>query len=127
MSVASINKLAMPSLVSLSITSGAAGDTLLTVSNGSTYDIITNDPLAKITAALDQAMPVGSHLSVDLTAPTGATHVAKHELTTDAFDVVTGIAPVSQKGIALTYTFDATVNTPASFNRTVSYVLVHGA
>jgi hypothetical protein len=126
MSVSTINKISFAASVSLNIASGTAG-TALTTTASSTYDIISNDSLVKITAALDSDMPTGSALSVNLTAPTSATSAGRRTLSTTPVELVTGIHPISETAIPLTYTFDADVNTPATLTRVVSYVLIQGA
>ena len=134
MSVSAVNQLSFAASISLSVSTGTIGTSSLTPATASsTYGIISNVDsvsVAKISATLDADMPVGSTLEVNLDAPssvTGAVSAGKQALSTTSVDLVTSIPAVNEAGIALTYTFTADVNTPASLSRTVHYVLTQGA
>ena len=90
-----------------------------------TYAITTNETGRKITAALDQAMPAGLTLQVDVAQPTGATSVPAVTLTVADADVVTGISTVSESGNAITYTLSATAEAGVvtEQTRTVTYTI----
>ncbi len=134
MSVSAVNQLSFAPSLSLSVSTGTIGTSSLTPATAtSTYGIISNVDsvnVAKISATLDADMPAGSTLEVNLDAPssvTGAVSAGKQALSTSSVDLVTSIPAVNEAGIALTYTFTADVNTPASLTRTVHYVLTQGA
>ena len=134
MTVSAVNQLSFAASVSLTVSTGVIGSGALTPATAaSTYGIISNVDsvsVAKISATLDSDMPTGSSLEVSLDAPssvTGAVSAGNQALSTTSVDLVTNIPAVNESGIALTYTFTADVNTPASLSRTVHYVLTQGA
>lgn len=134
MTVSAVNQLSFAASISLTVSTGVIGTSALTPATASsTYGIISNVDsvsVAKISATLDNDMPSGSSLAVNLDAPssvTGAVSAGNQTLSTASVDLVTNIPAVNEAGIALTYTFTADVNTPASLSRTVHYVLTQGA
>ncbi len=88
------------------------------MTDNSTATAITNGTTMKITGAIDSAMPTGLTLKVNLADPddTGsAVSAGDVILSATAADLVTGIGPVAQEGLTITYTLSATVEVaPAS-------------
>lgn len=74
----------------------------------SSWSIVTNQSDRKVLASLDRALPRGSSLVVNLTAPAGATSAGPVVLDTVATDVVTGIPVSAQSELPLRYTVNAT-------------------
>ncbi len=114
----------------LAINGATAGSVLNSVNDASTtWAITTNQTGTKVTAALDQAMPAGVTLQVNLAAPAGATSAGSVALGTTAADVVTGITKLNESGKAITYTLSATTaaGVVASSTRTVTYTVVAGS
>ena len=114
----------------LTVNSATAGSPPNAATNSATsYAITTNETKKKITAAIDQAMPAGLTLQVNLQAPTGATSAGAVTLGTAAADVVTGISKLNESGKTITYTFSATTaaGTVSSTSRTVTLTIVPGA
>jgi hypothetical protein len=127
--VDAVNQLAVsgnpaPLVVSAAIAgqspTGATGST-------TTYAISTNESNQKIVASLDQPLPPGLGLHVQLAAPAGATSSGSVALATAAADVVTGISASTSSALMITYSLDAS---PAagvtSATRTVTYTVVAG-
>ena len=115
-----------PSLVISSATSGSAPNS---ATANATYAITTNETGRKVTASIDSDMPAGATLSVALAAPTGGTTAGAVVLSSTAADVVSGISTLSESGLSVTYTLEATAAAgvlPAS-TRTVTYTIVAGA
>jgi len=119
-SIAAINQIAIAGDVTLSILTATAGSDPAPVSSGTTYAVTTNDGsgTTKITAStniLPSSLGSGPGndliLAVNATAPTNGTSAGVKTLSTTAVDVVTGMAPVAQSGIALGYTMTATAAT----------------
>lgn len=118
--VQAINEIAIAGDVSLTISAATAGSAPTPVTDGTTYAITTNDASGtmKITASTDIApSSLGDGpgedlvLSVTAAAPTGGTSAGPVSLGTSAQDVVTGLAAVSQAGVALSYTLTASAAT----------------
>jgi hypothetical protein len=93
-----------------------------------TYDITTNCAAnaKKITAALDLAMPTGTSLIMNVSAPTGGTSAGDVTLTAVAQNAVTLIDGVAEANIGIYYVFAATVaagvvtNTPKTLTLTLA-------
>ena len=114
----------------LAINAATAGSGLNSVSDASTtWAITTNQTGTKVTAAIDQAMPAGVTLQVNLAAPTGASSAGNVALGTTAADVVTGITKLNESGKAITYTLSATTaaGVVESTTRTVTYTVIAGS
>ena len=112
------------------INSAIAGAAPTSVTAGGTsYAVTTNESNKKITASLDQALPVGVMLEVSLAAPTGASSRGDVSLTTSASDVVTGISATTASSLPITYRLSATstVTMPAPTSRTVTFTIVSGS
>ena len=127
--VSAINQVSVSGTPSLTINAAVAGSAPTTVTaTGSTYSVTTNQSSAKITAAIDAAMPTGVTLSTTLTAPTGGTSAGRQSLSATATDVVTGITKLNQAGLAITYQLDATAaaGVVSSATRTVTYTITGG-
>lgn len=76
--------------------------------SGTSYAITANEGNRKIVASLDRAMPTDVDLAITLAAPAGATSAGQVSLTTTGVDAVVGVGPVSQAGLAISYTLSAT-------------------
>ena len=88
------------------------------------YSITTNETNKKIIARIDTAMPTGLTLKVKLDAPTGASSEGDVVLSTTAASVVTGIGPVAESSLTITYTLEATAEAEVSSGqRTVTFTL----
>jgi hypothetical protein len=127
--VSAINQVSVTGTPSLTINAAVAGSApTLVTATGSTYSVTTNQSTAKITAAIDVAMPSGVTLSTTLTAPSGATSAGLKGLSATATDVVTGITKLNQAGLAITYQLEATAlaGVVSSATRTVTYTITGG-
>jgi hypothetical protein len=127
--VAAISELSMTGSPSLVINAATAGSAPTSVSANATYAITTNESDMKITAELDEAMPLNVTLSVSLAAPSGGSSAGAVELGATAKDVVTDISQVNASGLSMTYSLSATVAAgvvPAG-TRTVTYTITSGA
>lgn len=113
----------------LVINTASAGQAPTSVSgDGATYGITTNEANQKISASIDQPMPAGVTLEVQLAAPAGAASVGSVALTTSASDLVTGISRTAAAGLPITYRLRATPSAqlgPAA--RTVTFTVVSGS
>lgn len=110
------------------ITSAVAGSSSLSIAgDGGSYAVTTNEANQKITASLDAPMPSGVSLEVTLAPPSGAQTAGAVPLSAAAADVVTGITPVSQSGLPISYRLSTTpsVQLPAT-TRTVTFTIVTG-
>ena len=130
-SVSAINEISVSGNPSaLTVDAATAGSQPNAASDTSTsYSITTNESSKKITAAINTAMPSGVTLSINLSAPSGATSAGATALTATAAHVVTGISQVAQGSIGITYSLSATVSagTMSSSNKTVTLTLTDGA
>jgi len=113
-------------LVISTANAGAAPSSV--TSAGTSYAITTNEANQKITASLDQALPVGITLEVSLTPPAGASASGPVLLGTASADLVTGISTLSQSGLPISYRLSATpaVHLPTPASRTVTFTIVSG-
>lgn len=91
-----------------------------------TYSVTTNGTSQKITGSIDTTMPSGSSLSINLTAPSGATSSGSVALTTTAQNLVTGISNVAQANMPITYTLNADVSAAAASGQTRTVTLTIG-
>jgi hypothetical protein len=110
----------------LTIVAPTAGNLPEVVSDATTsYALTTNDQYgAIITASLDQAMPTGAVLTVNLTAPTGATSNGDVTLSAVPHTVVHGLSQIASSGNTITYKLDASaLPVPANSSRTVTFTL----
>jgi len=88
------------------INTAVAGEDPTPVSDSSTsYSFSTNGGAKKITAALDQATPAYTTLTVKLAAPSGGVSSGEVTLGTAPEDLVTGIGRKKAKNLNITYTF----------------------
>lgn len=113
----------------LAVSTSTAGAAPNSVSDSSTrYAITTNGSNRKITAELDQAMPAGVTLKVNLAAPTGASSAGPVVLETTAADVVTGITGLNQRAKGITYELSATpaAGTVGSQQRVITFTVTTG-
>jgi hypothetical protein len=126
--VNAINQIAFSGSPSLLINTATAGSAPTSATANASWAVTTNQSGAKITASINSAMPAGLTLSVDLSAPAGATGAGSSALSTTAVDVVTGITKLAQGALGVTYTLDATpaAGVVASTTRTVTYTITGG-
>lgn len=134
--IQAINEILIAGDVSLTISSATPGSDPAPATGSTTYAVTTNDAggTTRITASTDvnpNTLGAGPGndlvLSVTAGAPTGGTSAGAVSLSTTAANVVTGMAPVSQAGVALSYTMTATAETGqlASTAITVTYTIVN--
>ena len=97
--------------------------------DGGTYAVTTNESNKKITASVDQSLPLGVSLEVQLGAPAGASTAGSVALSTAASDVVTGISSLSAASLPITYRLIASprVLIGAAETRTVTFTIVSGS
>jgi len=92
--------------------------------SSTTYAITTNGTNKMITAAIDEPMPTGLTLKVNLEAPSGGESASDEILSTTAASVVKGISKVAASGLTITYTLEATAEAEVSSGqRTVTFTL----
>jgi len=128
--VDAVNQLAVSGNPAPLVVSVAVAGQSLTSASGSTttYAISTNESNQKIVASLDQPLPSGLGLHVQLAAPAGATSKGSVALATAAADVVTGISATTSSALMITYSLDASpVAGVTSATRTVTYTIVAGS
>ena len=128
--VNAIRQIAFTGTPSLTITTATAGSApTQATDNTAKWAITTNVTGAKVSASLSSAMPSGVTLSVNLTAPGTSTSLGLLALSATSVDLVTGIAPVAQANLAVSYALDATVaaGVVASATRIVTYTISGGA
>lgn len=109
--VVAITQLNLNGAASLTIVAGTAGAGLPEVINstGVTYDITNNDGSKKLVGKINTAMPANTTLSVNVTAPSGATSADFVALTASDQDLVTGIDNVNEAALAISFKLEATV------------------
>src|SRR5947199_419403 len=116
-----------PSLVvATAIVAGSAPTSV--TSAAASWGVTTNQSGAKITAALDVGMPVGTMLSANLAAPPGATSNGFTPLSVTAVDVITGLTKQNAAALGLSYKLDATsaAGVVALTTRMVTYTITGG-
>ena len=111
------------------VNSAVAGNAPTAVtSTGTRYAVTTNETNQKITASIDQPLPSGVSLEVNLAPPAGASSAGNVPLSTAGSDVVTGISNTAESALPITYRLIATptasMSSPAS--RTVTLTIVAG-
>ena len=126
--VNAINQIAFSGSPSLLINTATAGSAPTSATANASWAVTTNQTGAKSTASLNSAMPAGLTLSVDLSAPGGATGAGSTALGTTAVDVVTGITKLAQGSLGATYKLDATAaaGVVSSTTRVVTYTISGG-
>jgi hypothetical protein len=113
----------------LIVNSATAGSAPTDATDASTtWAVTTNQTGAKITAAIDTAMPAGTTLKVNLAAPTGASSLGAVTLSTVAVDAVTGITQLNESAKTVEYTLSATAaaGVVASASKTVTFTITGG-
>lgn len=123
--VTAINEIALSGTAPvLTINAAVAGVAPTPATATQTYAVTTNEN-AKISAALDTAMPEGLTLTAAMAAPTGATSLAAVALTTTGQDLVTGISKLNEADLSLTYGLAATsaAGVVTSSNRVITYTI----
>jgi hypothetical protein len=93
----------------------------------STYALTTNSTNArKITAALDGSYDGNIELAAELAAPSTGQSAGKKTLKQgQSEDLVTGIAPTSEKNLSITYTASASAtDAPGTYTQTVTYTIL---
>lgn len=93
-----------------------------------TYSIATNGINKKICGFLDQNMPSGTHLWVNLSPPSGARSMGNQELSATPVDLVIELSQVSEAELPMTYSFTATpeAGVISGATRVVFYTLTDG-
>lgn len=126
--VDAINQVAFSGSPSLVINTATAGVDPTAATAAATWAVTTNQTGAKVTASIGSAMPAGVTLSVNLSAPTGATSAGAQALSTTAVDLVTGITKIAQGSLGVSYslTASAAAGVVASTSRTVTYTITGG-
>ena len=127
--VTAINQIGFSGSPSLVINAATAGSNPSSATDATaTWAVTTNQSGAKITASINSAMPAGVTLSVDLTAPAGASSAGSQALGTTAVDLVTSITKVAQGALGVSYSLAATpaAGVVASTTRTVTYTITGG-
>jgi len=128
--VQAINEISVTGNPSLTINTATPGsEPTAATDNSATYAITTNGKGKTITAAINTAMPTGLTLKVSLAAPTGGTSAGDVILSTTAADVVTGVVPVAESDLTITYTLEATIKAGVvnSTTRDVTFTITDGA
>lgn len=114
--------------VTLTVNAAVAGSEPTQVSQSTTYAISTNcaTNAKKLTAVINSAMPSGLTLSLNMTAPTGASSAGTKTITNVATDVVTSIDGVAQSGLNMTFYLNATTaaHTVSAAAKTLTLTLV---
>jgi hypothetical protein len=114
--------------IALDITAWTGADDNLTPVNGaSTYSLLQNVGVSRITAQINSDMPVGTTLEVRLTpGASKGTSAGYQFLTSTAVNVVSAIPRGADNARAIDYRFSANASAGpiASGNRTVTYTLV---
>lgn len=106
---------------------GAPGSNPDPVSDNSTsYAITVNENNLAIFASLDENMPTGTELALELKAPTGAVSQGFKKLSTSPVVVVDDVDAVSESGMRITYKLSANAQAEASsgFSRTVTITIL---
>jgi uncharacterized cupredoxin-like copper-binding protein len=126
--VETINDIAVTGTPTLTVTSDGAGNAPKTATDSSSsYAITTNETDKKITVNLDTAMRAETTLTINMSAPSGATSAGTVTLLATPVDAVTGISSLNQSGLEITYTFDATSKAAAdSETKTVTFTIADG-
>lgn len=112
----------------LAISTAIAGSGLTSATSaGTSYAITTNEANQKITASINQAMPAGVTLEVQLQAPVGAVSTGSMQLGTSSADLVTGISTTSASALPVTYRLNASTQVQLGPTaRTVTFTIVSG-
>ena len=123
-----INQIAFSGSPSLVINTATAGSNPTGATAVATWAVTTNQTGAKITASIGSNMPAGLTLSVNVTAPAGATSAGSLALSTTAVDLVTSITKLAQGSMAVSYSLSATAaaGVVSSTTRTVTYTITGG-
>lgn len=107
--VEAIEQVSVDGSPSLTISTATAGSAPTSVTaTGSSWNVTTNLTGAKVTASLESDMPRGVTLSVNLTAPAGATSAGLTPLGTSPVDLVTNLSKLTATQLPLMYKLDAT-------------------
>lgn len=108
--VTAITQLNLNGAASLTIIAGTAGAGLPSMTaSGVTYDIANNDGSRKLVGKINEVMPAGTTLSVDVTAPSGALSAGFVALIASDLELVTGIGNVDEALVPMTFKLEATV------------------
>jgi hypothetical protein len=104
-----------------------ADDNLTPATGASTYSLLQNVGVSRITAQINSDMPTGTTLEVRLTPGAAKGSSAGYQfLTSTAVNVVTGIPRGTDNARVIDYRFSANASAgPLSGNRTVTYTLVN--
>lgn len=109
----------------LSVNTAIAGSPLTSATDSTTtYAVTTNNTTKTITGSLSPALNSGLTLTVDLTAPSGATSQGAVALSGTAANLVTGISQLNATSLEITYTLSATLlATQGTSATTVTYTI----
>lgn len=114
--------------VTLTVSTATAGAQPDDATDSSTYDITTNAGAAAkmITGALNEALPTGLTLTINMTAPSGATSGGAMPVSNSPVNLVTLIDSVAQADIAIAYSLTATVaaGVVSSTSKTLTLTIV---
>jgi hypothetical protein len=123
-----VNQIAVSGAPTLAINTAVAGSGLTSAtSTGSSYAITTNETNQKITASINQTMPAGVTLEVQMGAPSGAVSAGTVQLGTASADVVTGISASASSALPITYRLNAATQVQMGPTaRTVTFTIVSG-
>ncbi|MEE8146326.1 MAG: hypothetical protein V3T24_01880 [Longimicrobiales bacterium] len=127
--VTAINEISLSSsTVSLTVNAATAGSAPTAATVAQTWAVTTNQTAAKVTGAINTAMPSGLTLSVTLGNPASATSAGKKALTAIAVDLVTGITKLNESGLSLDWELGATAaaGVVASANKTATFTITGG-
>jgi hypothetical protein len=127
--VEAIDQLAFNGTPNLVITGAPAGQAPTSVSaSGGTWSVTTNHRGARITASIDEELPAGLTLAVQLAPPSGAQSEGLRTLSATPVDVITNLSPTATRDLPLTYRLDANVSagTVVAGTRTVIFTITGG-
>lgn len=93
-----------------------------------TYSIATNEINKKISAFLDNNMPIGTELTINMSPPSGARSMGTLPLSATPIDLVIEISKVSEEELSLVYTFTVTAKAGviSGATRVVFFTLTDG-
>ena len=126
--VDAINQIAFSGSPSLVVNSATAGSAPTAATAAATWAVTTNQTGSKISASIGSNMPAGLTLSVNLSAPTGASSAGAQDLSTTAVDLVTSITRLAESALGVSYSLTATTaaGVVSSTTRTVTYTITGG-
>lgn len=126
--IQAINQVSISGSPSLTVNTATAGSAPTAATASATYAVTTNEASKKITVAIDQAMPSGVTLTMNMAAPTGGTSAGAITLSATEQNAVSEITTLNESGLAITYTLSATAaaGVVAASTRTVTLTIGAG-